>query len=155
MRVETVFNLFTYGVFPAWALLLFAPRWKWTRRLVHSVLIPVMLGVAHLGLMLGLQLSASVPEGANAASLRGAMLLFSDPWVAVLCWIHYLAFDLFVGAWIVRDAGRRGLPHLAVAPCVLLTMMYGPSGLLVYLILRFLMRRTLTLHEEPGAEKAA
>ena len=75
--------------------------------------------------------------------------------MAVLCWIHYLAFDLFVGAWIVRDVGRRGLPHLAVAPCVLLTMMYGPTGLLVYLTLRFFMRRALTLHEEPESEKAA
>ncbi|MFY0565028.1 ABA4-like family protein [Archangium lansingense] len=155
MRAETVFNVFTYGVFPAWALLVFAPRWKWTQRLVHSVLIPVMLGVAHLGLMLGLNLSNSVPEGASGASLQGAMLLFSDPWVAVLCWIHYLAFDLFAGAWIVRDARRRNIPHLAVAPCVLLTMNFGPTGLLVYLAVRFFMRRTVTLDENETAKAAA
>ncbi len=153
MRAETVFNIFSYGVFPAWALLMFAPRWKWTLRLIHSVLIPVMLGLAHLGLMVGLTLGAAIPEGANAATLQGAMLLFSDPWVAVLCWIHYLAFDVFLGAWIVRDAGRHKLPHLAVAPCVLLTMFYGPTGLLVYLTLRFFMRRTVTLNEEPETAK--
>ncbi|HEX8437283.1 ABA4-like family protein [Archangium sp.] len=155
MRAETVFNLFNYGVIPAWALLMFAPRWKWTQRLVHSVLLPVMLGVAYLGLLVGLLLGHAVPEGANAASLQGAMLLFSDPWVAVLCWIHYLVFDLFVGAWLVRDAGRRQLPHLAVAPCVLLTMFYGPVGLLAYLTVRFLLRRTVTLTEEPETAKAA
>jgi hypothetical protein len=155
MRAETVFNLFNFGVIPAWALLMFAPRWKWTQRLIHSVLIPVMLGLAHLGLMVGLTLGAAIPEGANASSLQGAMLLFTDPWVAVLCWIHYLAFDLFVGAWIVRDAGRRKLSHLAVAPCVLLTMFYGPTGLLAYLAVRFFMRRTVTLVEEPHTAKAA
>jgi hypothetical protein len=155
MRAETVFNLFNYGVLPAWALLMFAPRWKWTQRLIHSVLIPVMLSVAYLGLMVGLLLGNILPEGANAASLQGAMLMFSDPWGAILCWIHYLVFDLFVGAWIVRDAGRRKVPHLAVAPCVLLTLFFGPAGLLAYLTVRFLMRRTLTLSESPEPAKAA
>jgi hypothetical protein len=148
MRPETAFNLFTYGVLPAWALLVFAPRWKWTQRLVHSVLIPVMLAVSYLYLLLFV---ASPPPGADASSLEGAMRLFQEPWTAIVCWIHYLVFDLFVGAWLVRDGLRRKVPHLAVAPCVVLTCFYGPIGLLAYLAVRAITRRTFTLEEEARA----
>ncbi|WP_257451864.1 ABA4-like family protein [Archangium lipolyticum] len=152
MRVETLFLVFTYGLFPAWALLMFAPRWKWTQKLVHSVFIPVVLALAHIGFLL---LAASPPEGASAATLEGAMRLFQEPWTALVCWIHYLAFDLFVGAWEVRDAIRRKIPHLAVIPCVLLTWMYGPLGLLMYVIVRFISRRVSTLEEVPETAKAS
>lgn len=151
MSPETAFAVASYSVVPAWALLVFAPRWRWTRGLVQSVLIPVMLALAHIGLLL---LVASPPEGATAATLEGATLLFRDPWTTVVCWIHYLAFDLFVGAWEVRDAVRRELPHWAVAPCVVVTWLMGPLGLLAYLTVRFFLRRTLTLEEEPEAVRA-
>lgn len=151
MSAETAFAVASFGVMPAWALLVFAPRWKWTRRLVQAIWLPLLLGLAHSGLLF---LVASPPEGANAATLEGAVLLFRDPWTTVVCWIHYLAFDLFVGAWEVRDAVRRKLPHWAVAPCVVLTWLMGPMGLLAYLTLRFFLRRTVTLEEEPEAATA-
>jgi len=148
MRPETAFNLLTYGVLPAWALLVFAPRWKWTQRLVQSVFIPVLLTVAYLYLLLFV---ARPLPGANAASLEGAMRLFQEPWTAIVCWIHLLVFDLFAGAWEVRDAIRRKLPHLAVAPCVVLTYLFGPVGLLAYFAVRAITRRTFTLEEEARA----
>ena len=51
-------------------------------------------------------------------------------------WVHYLAFDLWVGAWAVEDAGKRGVPHWAMVPVLFLTLMAGPIGLLVYLAAR-------------------
>src|SRR6266566_35749 len=60
------------------------------------------------------------------------ILLFSNRWLVLAGWIHYLAFDLFVGSWEVRDARERGIPHLAVVPCLLLTFMFGPAGWLAY-----------------------
>ena len=51
-------------------------------------------------------------------------------------WVHYLAFDLWVGAWAVEDAGKRGVPHQAVLPVLALILMAGPLGLLVYLLVR-------------------
>jgi hypothetical protein len=54
-------------------------------------------------------------------------------------WIHYLAFDLFVGAWEVRDAQRQGIHHLLVIPCLLATLMAGPAGLALYWLLRVLV----------------
>jgi len=143
MRAETAFQIVNLGVLPFWLLLVFAPRWKWTQRIVHTVPIMAVLGAIHLGTVL----KAQFPEGASGLSLQGAMLMFDEPWGLVACWVHYLAFDLFVGAWIVRDAARRQLPHLAVIPCLVLTNMLGPTGFLAYVILRAIMRRTFTLQE--------
>jgi hypothetical protein len=58
-----------------------------------------------------------------------------------------LIFDLFVGAWQVRDAARRGVRHVLVVPCLVLTLMLGPLGLIAYLTLRAITARTLTLVE--------
>lgn len=51
-------------------------------------------------------------------------------------WTHYLAFDLFIGGWEVRDARQRGIPHLLVVPVLVLTFLVGPAGLLLYLAIR-------------------
>ena len=56
-----------------------------------------------------------------------------------------LAFDLFIGAWEVRDAQKHQVPHLAVVPCLLLTFLFGPAGVLLYFILRYAIRRQLSL----------
>jgi hypothetical protein len=59
--------------------------------------------------------------------------------------VHYLAFDLFVGSWEVRDAQRLGLPHGMVIPCLVLTFLFGPIGLGLFLLLRAGMKRRLTI----------
>ena len=74
-------------------------------------------------------------------SLAEVRQLFERPGLLAAGWLHYLAFDLFVGTWIARDAAQRGLPHLAVLPCLALTFLFGPAGLLAYALLTLLRRR--------------
>jgi hypothetical protein len=62
-------------------------------------------------------------------------------------WIHYLVFDLFIGAWIVRDAKRQSINHWITAPFLFATLMIGPAGLMSYLLLRLALKRTVTLTE--------
>lgn len=134
MTPDTVFLVCNNGVLPAWLLLALAPSWRWTERIVHAAWIPLLLAVVYAGAF-GL---APAPEGAGFGSLEGVMTLFTSPFAVLAGWVHYLAFDLFVGAWEVRDARRRGVPHWMVLPCLLLTLMLGPLGLALYLVLRAL-----------------
>ena len=64
--------------------------------------------------------------------------LFKSPRVVLAGWIHYLTFDLMVGLYIVTDATRHGIGQLWLLPVLLLTLMFGPAGLLLYLLMRFL-----------------
>jgi hypothetical protein len=142
MTPERWFELANYSVMPAWALLAFAPRWSWTQRLVHSALYPCVLGVAYV---VGILLVDGT--SADLTTLAGVSAGFAQPKLLVVGWVHYLVFDLFVGAWQARDAQRRGIPHLLLVPCLALTLMLGPAGLLLYLAIRFARTRIAGLAE--------
>ena len=75
------------------------------------------------------------------------MLGAEKPSIVVAGGIHYLIFDLFVGAWETRDAQRRGISHWLVVPCLLATLMIGPVGLLLYILVRFASKRVLEYDE--------
>jgi hypothetical protein len=68
-------------------------------------------------------------------TLENVAKLFANPWVLVGGWIHYLAFDLFCGSWIVAEGGRRGLALWRVIPCLPLTFLFGPAGLGLFYLL--------------------
>jgi hypothetical protein len=128
---ESLFSLANALVLPAWALLAFAPGWRGTQRLVLSGLWPGFLALMYAALIAAHYLGAHGGEG-GFSSLAGVVALFRDPWALLAGWVHYLAFDLFVGGWQVRDAAQRGVPHLALVPALALTFLFGPVGLLVY-----------------------
>ncbi len=69
-------------------------------------------------------------------SLPGITRFFDVPGFVLVGWIHYLAFDLWVGSWEVEEAGRSRLAHLLVIPCLFFTYLLGPVGLLLFLLLR-------------------
>jgi len=135
MDPATIFLIANNGILVFWLLLIVAPGWSGTRIAVHSIAIPAVLGLTYLWLILSFW-SGPVPQGASYNSLTGVMIFLASPVAATAGWIHYLCFDLFVGAWLARDARRRGVPHWLVIPCLLIALLAGPVGLLVYLTLR-------------------
>jgi len=144
---DLVFLVCNYGVLPAWLLLAAAPGWAWTQRVVHALWIPSLLGLVYLATFLT---GPDLPEDGGFGTFAGVMTLFTSPHAVLAGWVHYLTFDLFVGAWEVRDARRRGVPHLWLLPCLFFTLMLGPIGLLLYLALRYALLRTTTLEEAPA-----
>ncbi|MEZ5938193.1 MAG: ABA4-like family protein [Hyphomonadaceae bacterium] len=141
MSFETAYLALNALVAPAWALLILLPRAGVTRAVVHSGPYPLVYGAIYcVSLGAALFFGQSDPQ-AGMGSLAGVMALFSHPNGVITGWTHFLAFDLFVGAWIGRDAQRRGVPHLAVIPCLLFAFVFGPVGLLLYLLLRMALKK--------------
>lgn len=119
-----------------------APRWAdWTAALI----IPALLSVAYTALILAFWSGA--PGGFD--TLDNVMLLFTDPNIALAGWIHYLAFDLFVGAWIVRTARADGIPHLLIVPNLVPALYFAPAGFLLFVALR-----AVWLRRAPSAKEA-
>lgn len=141
MDPATVFSFGSTLVLPGWLLLILAPKWQWTTRLATTVVIPVLLAVAYVALFAG---NFPGAEG-GFGSLEEVTLLFGNPHLVTAGWLHYLAFDLLVGSWIVRDASSEGIHHLWVVPCLVLCFMAGPSGYLLYLIIRAALRRKVLM----------
>jgi hypothetical protein len=115
-----------------WLALVLAPLAPRLADALASLLIPVLLSVGYAGLILVHWSDA--PGGFD--SLANVMLLFTNPAVALAGWVHYLAFDLFVGAWITRTARADGIAHLLILPCLVLTFLFGPAGFLSFIALR-------------------
>jgi hypothetical protein len=129
--MESVFSACSTAAAAGWVLLAVAPRWRWTQVLAGTA---IPLGIA----LVYLTLVARYMPGANGGfgSLAEVATLFQTPGLLLAGWVHYLAFDLFIGGWEVRDAARRGVPHLLVIPCLIMTFLLGPIGLLAYWLLR-------------------
>ena len=121
------------------------PRWKWTLTVVSAGIIPFILGLVYLGL--ALSQIAVWPEGGGFGSPTEVATLFSNPYLLTGGWVHYLAFDLFIGSWEVQDAQRHNISHWMVVPCLLFTFMLGPIGLVLYLSLRAVRARQLFVFE--------
>ena len=137
MSPEQLFSLCGALVLPGWLLLIFVPRWKWTARVIAAWVLPLALAVVYLFLV---ATHFGDSEG-GFGSLAEVSRLFQNPHNLLAGWIHYLAFDLFIGSWEVRDAQRIGIHHLLVVPCLILTFLLGPVGLLLYFVLRFALKR--------------
>lgn len=133
---EQLFTIANPFPMPAWLLLVFLPRWRFTLPAVRLLIVP-LLAVAYAALII----ARFGQSGGDFGSLAGVQRLFSDPYALTAGWIHYLAFDLFVGAWIVEDALARRLPAWVRIVPLPLTLMFGPAGLLLYLALRELSGR--------------
>lgn len=142
MQAENLFSLAGLAVLPGWLLLIAAPRWRYSASLISGALIPALLCVVYAALIVPYLLGGG--EG-GFGSLADVRLAFQDDFVLLAGWIHYLAFDLFIGSWELRDARRQGIGHLWLVPCLLLTFLLGPVGLLLYLTLRAVLRRRLML----------
>ncbi len=141
MSAETLFAICNTLVLPGWLLLVVMPRWKWTTTVITSVIMPFLLGLVYLYLVLVYFGKA----GGDFGSLAGVTELFQNPYILLAGWLHYLAFDLFIGSWEVRDAQRLGMSHWLVIPCLALTFMFGPIGLGLYFIIRWTFKRKLLI----------
>jgi hypothetical protein len=136
MSHDAVYQLLNLAIVPFWLLLAFAPRWQFTQLLVHSALVPLLLGSFYIVYLGGAIFGGGGPAGGGFGTLEGLKTLFSYKPAIIAGWAHYLVFDLFIGAWIVRDAQRRRISHSMIIPILFFSVMIGPLGLLLYLVLR-------------------
>ena len=139
MTPESVFKIANSLALLAWLLLIVLGRKRWVSGLVTAVLAPGVFALAYVAIFA----AHSSESTGNFNTLAGVSALFSNPWLLLAGWIHYLAFDLFTGSWQVRDAARQGISHWLVIPCLILTFLLGPAGLLLYFVLRASLRRQL------------
>ncbi|QGX98615.1 DUF4281 domain-containing protein [Roseovarius faecimaris] len=142
---EILFYAIHLPLLPAWALLFFAPEARITRLYVHSGAVPLILGLVYAGFLIaGVFFGQSHPD-AGMHNLPSVTNLFSHPVGVLTGWSHFIVFDLFVGAWIARDAREQGLGHLGTLPCLFFALLFGPLGLLLHILRRLALGRGMML----------
>lgn len=138
MNWVVVFSAVNMLALIAWVALAVLPRWP---ALLSAVL---YLGVGLLcfiyaagliGVLTGL-IANTGGGGADFSTIAGVRAIFATDAGVTIGWTHYLAFDLFAGLWIARDADAKGISRFIQAPILLATLMAGPLGLGIWLLVR-------------------
>lgn len=133
-----VFSIANTIVLPMWILLVFLPRWKITRFLIDYKVIPIILSVLYTFYIVLYTIHYGVMD---FSSLSSVMTIFTQENALLAGWLHYLAFDLLVGMWIVNQNKFLGLNQLLIAPCLFLTFMFGPLGFLLFIVIKAIKNR--------------
>ncbi|MCP5395827.1 MAG: DUF4281 domain-containing protein [Sphingomonadaceae bacterium] len=148
---QSVFGLTNLIALGGWIILVLLPR----KPLLLTVVLYLGVGLLCLVYAIGLigLLSGALPPGAGDASggnfstIEGIRAIFASDAGVVIGWTHYLAFDLFTGLWIARDADAKDFSRWAQAPILLMTFMAGPLGLFVWLVVR--EKKARQMHGRP------
>jgi hypothetical protein len=138
LNPEMAFSAANSTALLGWLALAASPRsrpWASTVWRVTGRLMPLGFALLYAALLL-----AAEPTGGDFNSLAGVQRLFASPHALTAGWVHYLAFDLFVGTWIAQRAAALQLPHWQVLPTLLLTFLFGPLGYAAFIGLRRLRR---------------
>ncbi|MCA3436459.1 MAG: DUF4281 domain-containing protein [Rhodobacter sp.] len=145
MPTDSLFQSANTLALIGWIVLALSPLSpRWSDR-ISGLAIPLVLSAGYTALILAFWSRA--PGGFD--SLPNVMQLFTFPEIALAGWVHYLAFDLLIGAWIARMARAEGIHHLLVLPLLALTFLFGPAGYLAFTLLRASRNLRAPLMTEP------
>ena len=137
MTFEQLFSSASTLAMSGWLILIFLPRrWDWLMR-IPALYIPLVLSIVYSLLIARYFFSA---EG-GFDTLTNVQQLFTFPGAALAGWVHFLAFDLFVGGVIAKQADDIALSRLIQAPILVVTFMFGPFGYLLFMAIKPIMAR--------------
>ena len=135
-----------------WIMLIFLPRHWPVLLAIPRFVIPLGLSLLYAGFAMA---NIFTVEGGGFGSLDQVQTLLAKREMLLAGWVHYLAFDLFIGGWIAVEADRIGLSRIMQAPILVMTFMLGPVGLAIFLLLRsFKWGADQVPDAEPNAEGA-
>jgi hypothetical protein len=136
MTADVLFQIANPLALAGWLALAFFPLAPRFLGVAAGTVVPLLLSSAYTALVLAFWSSA---EG-GFDSLSAVARLFENRWLLLAGWVHYLAFDLLIGAWQVRTARREGIGHGLLLPCLVATFLFGPAGYLLFQALRLSLK---------------
>lgn len=139
MTPEFLFRAGSEVAVVGWLALILAGNVPFVRALLCKLVLPGLIASAYTAIVCT---HWSGHQG-GFDSIQAVQQLFGDPWLLTAGWLHYLAFDLFVGGWQVRDAQRSSISRWLTLPCLVGTFLFGPAGFLLYLLLKAVHTRAI------------
>lgn len=139
MTPTTVFSIVNSMALPMWILMILLPRWKITKFLMMYKIVPLGLALIYALYVVEALLVSGIMD---FSSLSSVTALFSSETAVLTGWVHYLAFDLLVGMWMLEKNTEIGIHKGLMAICLLATFMFGPIGFLLLVIIKSLKTKS-------------
>ena len=148
LTLENIYLLTNWGVLPFWLLLLFAPNQNVTKFFVHSVIVPLLLGLLYIFIAYQIYTDGNIFEGFNLYfGIENLYTVFSNEHFLLIFWIHFLSISLFIGSWISRDGIKYSIPNILIIISLVLTYFTGPLGLTIYWFIRIFFSKKINFNE--------
>ena len=135
-------SIFSFGngfVLGGWVLLLFFPGWKNTFPVITNGVIIVLAILYSIMIVMGI--GNFNPD--SFSTLQNVKILFQDDMAVAAGWLHYLAFDLLAGVYIVKSSQKLGIKRWMYTLALPFTFMFGPFGFLIYFVFKTFKTKTL------------
>ncbi len=139
MEPEAIFELANLIALISWVILLLLPFQKIATNFVFGIVITI-LAITYAFIVMK---SIGPGDFESFNTLEGVMGLFTAKEAVLAGWLHYLAFDLMVGLYIVNNAFKHDIKHWLLIPSLLFTFMLGPVGLLIYKLTKGIINRKI------------
>ena len=141
MTYEIIFNIYNTGILIFWLFLLVFPKSKLTQKMTNFPWIPLVIAFGYI-YFLG---TSDIIFSVDFSSLSGLTEMFqnSNPRGVAAGWLHYLAFDFWVGCWILRDSQKKGVKHAFIIFPMLCTFMLGPVGIIIYTLVLLFQKKLI------------
>lgn len=135
MSYASVFGIAGQLAMLMWLLLIVAPKWKGTKFMMDYRIIPILLSLLYAIYIIPVVAKDGMLDFGSFGSV---MELFTIEPLVLAGWIHYLAFDLLIGIWIIEQNRSLQINHLLIVPCLLATFMFGPIGFVLFMIMKLI-----------------
>ena len=147
--IETLYMWINLGVLPFWMILIIFPQSHLSRIFVTSIfpffiLSGIYIFILYKSYLIGYDFDGNFTLylGLNELSR-----LFEDHLYIMIFWTHFIALNLFIGGWIVKDSQKFSVNKVLLAIPLILTYLIGPIGLLIYWIIRIFYAKRISLYE--------
>ena len=147
--IETLYMWINLGVLPFWFILIVFPQSHLSRIFVTSIFPFFILGGAYVFILYKSYLIGYDFDGNFSLYLGLSELsrLFEDHLYIMIFWTHFIAINLFIGGWIVKDSQKFAINKVLMAVPLIVTYLIGPIGLFLYWIIRIFYAKRISLYD--------
>ena len=147
--IETLYMWINLGVLPFWFILIVFPQSHLSRIFVTSIFPFFILGGAYIFILYKSYLTGYDFDGNFTLylGLNELSRLFEDHLYLMIFWTHFIAINLFIGGWIVKDSQKFSINKVLLAIPLIATYLIGPIGLFFYWIIRIFYAKRISLYE--------
>jgi hypothetical protein len=148
LSYENIYLIANWGVIPFWLLLIILPNHALTNFFVQSIIVPLLLGSAYGFVAYNIYLEKNILDSFELYNgLNGLYSMFANEAFLLIFWLHFLAINLFVGTWIVKDSKRYMVSRILVIFSLIATYFTGPIGLVIYWFLRIFFAKKISFND--------
>ncbi len=141
MLYETIFNIFNSGILFFWILLLVFPKKVFTQKLIAFPWVPLVIAFGYVYFLS----TTTGTFSADFSSLYGLTEMFQNakPRGVAAGWLHYLAFDFWVGCWMLKNSQEKRVKHVWMIFPLICTFMLGPLGIILYTLVLLTQKKII------------